>query len=91
MHYFGSLGHYLGNETFRNPDDMHSGLTDFFSSKDTNFYKKDIEMLKNRWFIILNNDGDYILDWCVILFVKINVLKKSKNNWLLSGILNIYI
>jgi len=61
-HLFRSLEHYLGNKTFRNPDDVHSGLTDFFSSKDANFYKKGIEMLKNRWQTIINNDGDYILD-----------------------------
>ena len=61
-HLFCSLEYYLGNQTFRNPDDMHSGLTDFFASKDANFYKKGIEMLKDRWFTILNNDGDYILD-----------------------------
>ena len=73
-----SLEHYLWNKTFRNPDSVYSGLTDYFVSKDVHFYKKGMEILKDLWFTIPNNYGNFILDWCVILFVKIKILKKSK-------------
>jgi [histone H3]-lysine36 N-dimethyltransferase SETMAR len=55
-HLFRSLEHFLSGKIFR---DTH---TEYFASKQASFYREGIEKLPQRWGIVLDNDGEYIID-----------------------------
>lgn len=59
---FRSMQHFLSGKTFRNIDGIKTGLLEFFASKPTSFYKEAIENLVSRWSVVIDNDGDYIID-----------------------------
>ena len=61
-HLFRSLEHFLSGKTFRDTDEVKTALSQFFASKQASFYKEGIENLPQRWGIVLDNDGEYIID-----------------------------
>jgi len=61
-HLFRSLEHFLSGNTFRDTVEVKTALSEFFASKQASFYKEGIENLQQRWDIVLDNDGEYIID-----------------------------
>jgi histone-lysine N-methyltransferase SETMAR len=59
---FRSLQHFLSGKTFGDIDHVKTAMSEFFASKQASFYKQGIENLAQRWGIVLDNDGDYIID-----------------------------
>lgn len=58
---FRSLEHTLRGKKFNNVKEVENFLNSYFSSKTSNFFKRGIEKLPERWQTVLNNNGDYIL------------------------------
>jgi len=61
-HLFRSMEHNLRNRTFGNVEDVNSSLTNFFASKDCNFFKTGIYNLEERWATIADNNGEYFIN-----------------------------
>ena len=61
-HLFRSLQMYLRGKTFKDIDAIKSGLSSFFASKSSDFFKDGIEKLMTRWQMVIDNDGEYIID-----------------------------
>ena len=59
---FLSLQHFLSGKEFKNKEEVKSAITEFFDSKDKDFYRKGIEALPERWEAVIENDGNYIID-----------------------------
>jgi len=61
-HLFLSLQHFLSGKEFKNKDNVHTGMSDFFASKSKDFYRRGIEELPQRWETVIENDGNYIIN-----------------------------
>ena len=61
-HLFRSMEHFLRGKKFDSQGNVQNALTDFFRSKNPEFYRKGIESLPERWNKIIDNNGDYIID-----------------------------
>lgn len=61
-HLFQSLQHFLSGKEFKNKEEVQSAINVFFASKDIAFYRRGIEVLPQRWEMVVENDGNYILD-----------------------------
>uniref|UniRef100_A0A1I7WYR8 HTH_48 domain-containing protein n=1 Tax=Heterorhabditis bacteriophora TaxID=37862 RepID=A0A1I7WYR8_HETBA len=48
-HLFCNLEHHTRNKTFRNRTEVEMSFTDFVSSKDPDFFEKEINLLETRW------------------------------------------
>lgn len=59
---FRSLQHFLKGKRFVNNDEVKSSLQSFFDEKSAKFFADGIQSLMERWQMIVNNDGDYIID-----------------------------
>jgi histone-lysine N-methyltransferase SETMAR len=62
FHLFRSLQHFLSGNSFEDIDAIRSALTAFFASKPASFYKQGIEDLVRRWGVVVDNEGEYIID-----------------------------
>lgn len=58
-HLFRSLDNPMGNKCFENRQELENDLQQFFSSKDTSFYRDGIYHLLNRWQKVIDSDGNY--------------------------------
>ncbi len=82
----------LGHQTLRHPtiicakkhyedfDELKSDLTTFFELQSASFYKCGIELLPVRWAKVVENNGDYIVDWCSIFLLKNKVVVEPEEN-----------
>jgi len=61
-HLFRSLQHFLSGKIFRDTHEVETALSEYFASKQASFYREGIEKLPQRWGIVLDNDGEYIID-----------------------------
>ena len=61
-HLLRSLYHHLKDQIFNTWDDVKKGNAAFISSKNQDFYKSGIGDLVRRWEIMIENDGDYVID-----------------------------
>jgi histone-lysine N-methyltransferase SETMAR len=61
-HLFRSLENHLNEKHYQEDDDIYSDLTAFFASKWPDFYTSGIDQLPGRWAMVVDNDGDYIID-----------------------------
>ena len=61
-HLFRSLQHFLSGKIFADRDEIKSALDSFFAEKSTSFFMDGIKSLVNRWQMVVDNDGDYIID-----------------------------
>lgn len=59
---FRSMQHFLKGKTFVNNDEVKSSLQSFFDEKSPKFFADGIQSLLKRWQMIVNNDGEYIID-----------------------------
>ena len=80
-HLFLSLRNYLCNKHYEDFDELKSDLTAFFESKPGSFYRRGIELLPERWAKVVENNGDYIVDWCCISLLKNKVIVKSEKKF----------
>lgn len=61
-HLFRSLQNYLTGKKFNSADELKDAVSNFFASKSNTFYKQGIGMLPERWQLIIDNEGKYIID-----------------------------
>lgn len=61
-HLFRSLQDFLDGKRFTDYDNVKKGVSEFFDSKSTDFYRAGIEQLPKRWSDIVDNDGEYVID-----------------------------
>ena len=59
-HLFRSLADHLTEKRFENEDHLKSELTNFFSSKPSQFYESGILSLPKRWRQVIDSDGQYV-------------------------------
>lgn len=59
---FRSLSTFLSGKSFSEMDVMKSELERFFAEKSLQFYKEGIQSLVERWQMVVNSDGNYIID-----------------------------
>jgi histone-lysine N-methyltransferase SETMAR len=59
---FRSLSNHLTEKNFDHEDDLKLDLTNFFSQKSTEFYKRGILSLPKRWQQVLDNNGAYVIE-----------------------------
>ena len=62
-HFFGSLQNHLNGKKIDPLDALKNVVFSFFESKPRSFYDRGIRMLPERWKQIVENDGEYIIDW----------------------------
>jgi histone-lysine N-methyltransferase SETMAR len=60
-HLFRSLEHYIRHQNFNSIEEVKTALSDYFQSKPTEFYKKGIDDLKERWQKVIDNVGNYFV------------------------------
>jgi histone-lysine N-methyltransferase SETMAR len=58
-HLFRSLEYFLVKNKFRNINHLRRGLTDFFESKDVEFYERGIDLLPEKWEKTIESNGAY--------------------------------
>ena len=61
-HLFRSLKHFLCDKLFNCLGGVEIGLKDFFEQMTPDFYRPRIESLSERWGLVLDYDGIYIID-----------------------------
>lgn len=61
-HLFRSLTNHLSNKEFKNQDEVKSSIAGFISGKTRDFFDSGIKKLVNRWQIIIETEGQYIID-----------------------------
>ena len=62
FHLFRSLQNHLADINFVDEESLKNDLSAFFASKPPNFYRRGIEALASRWQMVVNSDGNYIVD-----------------------------
>lgn len=62
FHLFRSLQNSLRGMTFNSDEAINQHLVQFFNDKDKNFYERGIMKLKDRWKMVINQNGQYIMD-----------------------------
>ena len=67
-HLFWSLQNHLNGEKIDSLDALKKVVSSFFKSKTCSFYDRGIPMLPECWKQIVENDGEYIIDWIRTLF-----------------------
>ncbi|CAD6199229.1 unnamed protein product [Caenorhabditis auriculariae] len=61
-HLLRPLEHHLAGRKFTNYDSLKSDFADFFESQPPEFWAKGIGDMLNRWAIVVDNCGYYIVD-----------------------------
>lgn len=61
-HLFRSLQDHLAEKRFKDDNDIETDIEKFFMSKSEDFYKGGILKLQQRWGMIVDQDGEYIID-----------------------------
>lgn len=61
-HLFRSFQHHLSGKVFEDVESIKNEISDFISSKNSDFFKRGIESLVKRWQSIVDNEGDYFID-----------------------------
>ena len=61
-HLFRALKQHLREKKFDDYEHLKNDLADFFDRQPLSFWRKGIESLPNKWSIVLDNNGDYIVD-----------------------------
>uniref|UniRef100_A0A914EHZ2 Mos1 transposase HTH domain-containing protein n=1 Tax=Acrobeloides nanus TaxID=290746 RepID=A0A914EHZ2_9BILA len=56
---FRSLQHWLRERKFRTIEEMRESLTEFFDSKDRDWYHRGIHRLEEQWQKVIENNGEY--------------------------------
>jgi len=59
---FRSMQHFLKGKRFVNNEELKSSLQSFFDEKSPKFFADGIQSLLDRWQMIVDNDGEYIID-----------------------------
>jgi len=63
---FRSLEHWLRGKKFRTLEEMCESLTEFFDSKDRDWYRRGIVKLEEQWQKVIENNGEY-LDYSLLV------------------------
>lgn len=58
-HLFASMGHALKDQHFKTSEDVENWLTEWFASKDEQFFKNGIHKLPERWSKCVESEGNY--------------------------------
>lgn len=58
-HLFRSMAHFLRGRHFTNLDDVENGCRQFFAGKNSEWYKRGIEQLADRWVQTIESNGVY--------------------------------
>ena len=61
-HLFRSLKNFLRGQRFSDFDSLKNALAAFFDRQPTEFWKRGIESLANRWEQVIEACGEYIVD-----------------------------
>ncbi|PIC48334.1 hypothetical protein B9Z55_007346 [Caenorhabditis nigoni] len=61
-HLFRSMQHHLAEKKFKSDEEVKIWVTNYFESQPAEFFKKGIETLRMRWQMVVDNDGEYLLD-----------------------------
>jgi hypothetical protein len=61
-HLFRSLSVNLRGVSFNNAAELQNWLDEFFTAKPADFFKRGVENLPERWEVVANNGGEYIID-----------------------------
>jgi histone-lysine N-methyltransferase SETMAR len=61
-HLFRSMAHFLRGRTFKNVEEVETGVRDFFASKQPEWYRAGIENLAERWLQTIDHNGLYFED-----------------------------
>jgi [histone H3]-lysine36 N-dimethyltransferase SETMAR len=56
---FRSLEHWLRGKKFRTIEEMRESLTEFFDSKDREWYRRGIHKLEEQWQKVIESGGEY--------------------------------
>ena len=62
-HLFRSLRNHLREKHFDDQDHLKSDLENFFQSFSKKFYRDGIMDLPKRWEYVVDNSGEYVVDW----------------------------
>jgi hypothetical protein len=62
-HLFRSLSNNLRGVSFNTDAELQNWLSEFFTAKPADFFKRGIENLPERWEAVVNNGGEYKIDW----------------------------
>ena len=67
---FRSLEHWLRGKKFRTIEEMRQSLTEFFDSKDREWYRRGIHQLEEQWKKVIESGGEYFdYQLFVVLFI----------------------
>lgn len=58
-HLFSSMGHALAEQHFKTSEEVENWVSDWFTSKDEQFYWRGIHKLPERWSKCVESDGQY--------------------------------
>jgi [histone H3]-lysine36 N-dimethyltransferase SETMAR len=61
FHLFRSIDHFSRDQIFSSVEGVKTALSDYYQSKPTEFYRKDIDALKERWQKVIDNVGKYFV------------------------------
>jgi hypothetical protein len=61
-HLFRSLSNNLRGVSFNNDAELQNWLDQSFTAKPADFFKHGIGNLPERWEVVMNNGGEYIID-----------------------------
>uniref|UniRef100_A0A914C6M7 Histone-lysine N-methyltransferase SETMAR n=1 Tax=Acrobeloides nanus TaxID=290746 RepID=A0A914C6M7_9BILA len=56
---FRALEHWLRGKKFRTIEEMRQSLTEFFDSKDGDWYRRGIAKLEEQWQKVIESGGEY--------------------------------
>uniref|UniRef100_A0A914EGD7 Histone-lysine N-methyltransferase SETMAR n=1 Tax=Acrobeloides nanus TaxID=290746 RepID=A0A914EGD7_9BILA len=56
---FRSLEHWLRGKKFKTIEEMRQSLTEFFDSKDREWYRRGIHQLEEQWKKVIESGGEY--------------------------------
>jgi len=59
FHLFRSLEHWIRGKKFENCEEVEASVKEFFASKGRSWYARGINMLKERWNMVIKSHGEY--------------------------------
>ena len=61
-HLFRSMQHFLAEKKFNDLDEVRISVQKFFDDQPEEFFKRGIQLLRQKWKEVIKNDGEYLLD-----------------------------
>lgn len=66
---FRSLSNHMRDVTFDNKEDLKTWLHIFFDTRASDFWRKGIDKVVERWEAVVNSNGEYIIDLFIVITI----------------------